>query len=184
MRVFCEANIEHNEDTIKTLFKAKSHVYGKRRILIRMIIGACLVIAGLVLNVTYMVQAALLMIGAWLLVSRDFASTQKAEEVLKVRGGTLPKIEYRFCETYFELQDGKKKKINYNELERLVEDGQYFYLFENSNSICMINKKTVKGLSLEDFVEHLETRSEKTFEADKSFLNMNLRDILRLLKTH
>lgn len=188
MRIYCEAKIKHNKETIQTLFKVASHVYEKKRILLRLLLGAVMVIAGLVVRVSIIAQAFLFMIGAWLLVSKDFKATEQAEETIRVRGGSLPDISYIFTENAIEVRDKNAKnnkigrRIKYQQLKRIVEDAGYLYLFEDRDSVCMVDKKSIKEMKIEDLITHIEKRSGLSWEQDKSFFSMNLKEFLQMIK--
>ena len=81
--------IQHTEDTIQRLFKTEYFTYSKRRILARMLVGAAMVVTGLLYQRNRIVQVILLMIGCWLLFSRDFPASVQADRTLEKRKGRL-----------------------------------------------------------------------------------------------
>ena len=62
-------------------------------------------------------------------------------------------------------------------ITRRVEDRQYLYLFVNRNSVCMLEKNSVKPADLMAFAKLLEEKTGLKWRAEKSFLSMSIYDM-------
>ena len=58
-----------------------------------------------------------------------------------------------------------------------MEDRQYLYLFVNRNSVCMLEKDSVKPADLMAFAKLLEEKTGLKWRAEKSFLSMSIYDM-------
>ncbi len=182
MIVYFEGRVTHTKQTIKTLFKTTYYVYEKKKILTRMAIGVVLAVAALFIPMPTVLEVILLMLGAWLLVSRDYPATERADKAIEARKGHFPTIKYTFSDKSIVLEDRKKAFLKYSQIQLLVEDDGYFYLFENKGSVCMIDKQTITPASLQDFINFLQEKTGKTTQKNKTFFQMNLYDLLGMLK--
>ena len=75
---FYHAKITHTEKTVEQLYKMQYYVYEKPRMLLRLLIGFGLVAATVAAGFPTWAKALLLLVGAWLLVSRDFPAAVRA----------------------------------------------------------------------------------------------------------
>ena len=89
---------------------------------------------------------------------------------------------YSFGQDKVHLSGEGSMDIPYNKLTRLVEDKQYLYLFLNRNSVCMMEKDSVKPADLMAFAKFLEEKTGRKWQAEKSFLSMSIYDIRRAFK--
>lgn len=90
------AKIPHTEKTVEQLYKMQYYVYEKPRMILRALIGFGLVAAAVLSSLPTWAKALLLLIGAWLLVSRDFPAAVRADKALSERKAKLPDMNYGF----------------------------------------------------------------------------------------
>ncbi len=175
--------IQHTEDTIQRLFKTEYFTYSKRRILARMLVGAAMVVTGLLYQRNRIVQVILLMIGCWLLFSRDFPASVQADRTLEKRKGRLPQNTCTFFDSGMDLDGEGRMRLAYSRFQQLVEDERYLYLFLGKGSVCMIDKETIERGSVEELKEFVEKHTGLTWRAkSKSLLQMNLYDVWQMLQ--
>ena len=93
------AKITHTEKTVEQLYKMQYYVYEKPRMILRALIGFGLVVAAVLSSLPTWGKAILLLIGAWLLVSRDFPAAVRADKALNERRAKLPNMSYGFAPT-------------------------------------------------------------------------------------
>ena len=72
--------------------------------------------------------------------------------------------------------------IPYRDFTRLVEDRQFLYLFVTRNSICMMEKDSLKPADIMAFAKFMEEKTGLKWRAEKSFLSMSIYDIRQTLK--
>ena len=176
------AKIHHSEKTIETLYKMQRYTYDKPRILLRLGLGLVLAAAALTVSMPMWLRALLLLVGAWLMASRDFPAQMRADKVLQERKAKLPEMQYEFYGDHLKLSGEGSMTIGYRKLTRLAEDKMFFYLFLSRDSVCMMEKESLKPQKQDDFKLFLEERSGQKWRQEKSFLSMNLPDVLQILR--
>ena len=72
--------------------------------------------------------------------------------------------------------------IPYGKFTRLVEDRQYLYLFVSRNSVCMLERDSVRPDDIMAFAKFLEEKTGLGWRAEKSFLSMSLYDLRQTLR--
>lgn len=176
------AKITHTEKTVEQLYKMQYYVYEKPRMLMRALIGFGLVVAAVAAGLPTWGKALLLLLGAWLLVSRDFPAAVRADRALSERKAKLPNMSYCFGPDKVHLSGEGNMDISYKKFTRLVEDRQYLYLFISRNSVCMMEKESVKPSDLMGFAEFMAKKTGLEWRAEKSFLSMSIYDIRRAFR--
>ena len=179
---YYRAKITHTEKTVEQLYKMQYYVYEKPRMILRMLIGFSLVLTAVVTGFPTWAKALLLLFGAWLLVSRDFPAAVRADRALSERKAKLPNMSYSFGPEAVNLTGEGSMDIPYSNFTRLVEDRQFLYLFVTRNSICMIEKDSVKPADIMAFAKYMEEKTGLKWRAEKSFLSMSIYDIRQTLK--
>ena len=176
------ASIRHTEKTVEQLYKTQYYVYEKKRILLRILIGFGLVITAVLTGLPTWVKALLLLIGAWLLVSRDFPAAVRADRAISERKAKLPNMNYEFHADRLHLSGEGSMDIPYKKLTHLIEDNEYLYLFLSRSSVCMMERASLKPPQILEFARFLEEKTGLSWRREKSFLNMSLYDFRRMLQ--
>lgn len=171
------AKIAHTEKTVEQLYKMQYYVYEKPRMILRALIGFGLVAAAVVSGLPTWGKTLLLLVGAWLLVSRDFPAAVRADRALSERKAKLPDMSYGFGPDGVHLSGEGSMNLPYKKFTRLVEDKQYLYLFVSRNSVCMMEKDSVKPDDIMAFAAFLEEKTGLKWRAEKSFLSMSIYDL-------
>ncbi len=177
-----KGSVEHTKDTIHVLYKTTYEIYEPRRVILRMFVGFLMVIAGIFLTLPMIIQGILFMGGTWLMVSRDFPAKIMASEALEKRGDNLPTLITEFHERFMMLQDGSSIKLQYKDIEHLVEEEKLIILFFSKDSAVVISKDTLEGGTLEEFMAFLEKITNLPFRKIQSWFRMSIRDLYRLMK--
>ena len=136
-----QGRIDHTEDSIQALFQAQYNTYRLGLVVVTAVAGVALAAAGLFAPVPVLAQGLLLLAGCMLFVGRDFPAIVRAESVIEARHGVLPSSVCTFCAGHMELEEGGvKKKLRYEQLDRIVQDRQYLYLFFGPDSAVMVER--------------------------------------------
>ena len=177
-----QAKITHTEKSVEQLYKTQYYVYEKPRMLLRAVIGFVLVVTAALSSFPTWAKALLLLIGAWLLVSRDFPAAVRADRALSERKARLPSMNYSFGPETVHLSGEGRMDIPYSKFTHLVEDRQFLYLFVARNSICMMEKESVKPADIMAFAKYMEDKTGLKWRAEKPFLSMSIYDLRQALK--
>lgn len=165
------------------MFKVQYYTYQTLRVILRGVIGVTFVGLALVFNnIDMRLQSLLIMIGAWLLVSKDFKSKLSAEKSLQEREYELPQMNYEFLDKKF-LVDGEGSMIvEYTKIKRLVEDKEYMYIFLGKTAIFMLNKEDINNNNnnnLENLKLSISEKSGLAWESLNSILFINFQRFKR-----
>ena len=175
--------IEHTEKTITDLYRAQYHAYEKPQMLVWMAVGFVLIFITAFSNLPIWAKGILLFIGGWMVVSMDFPAQVRADRVMDVRHGNLPKMEYEFHKDAMKVSGEGSMSIPYKKIERLTEDKGYFYVFMGKDSMCMIDRTTIKPKSADEFKEFLANKTGLPWLNEKSLLLFNLADVILMMDT-
>ena len=115
-------------------------------------------------------------------MSRDFPAAVRADKALSERKAKLPDMSYGFGPDKVHLSGEGSMDLPYKKFTRIVEDARYLYLFVSRNSVCMMEKDSVKPADLMAFAKLLEEKTGLRWRAEKSFLSMSIYDIRRAFR--
>ena len=174
------ASIDHSEKTIERLYRTQRRTYDKGRIFLRLVLGFGMVLAAALVALPTWLKAILLLVGAWLMASGDFPAQIRADRAVQDRGGSLPKMRYEFYEDHLKLTGEGSMNIGYRKLNRLLEDREFYYLFLERDSVCMIDRESLKPAKQEDFRLFLENATGLNWRQEKSFLSIDLADLIKM----
>ncbi len=177
-------SIQHTPDTIQLLYKTEYYTYDTLRILVRFLIGVTLILAGLMAEIPRIVQILLLLAGCWLVISKDFPASVRADRALETRKAALPRHVCAFYEKRVELSGEGTVNLAYDKFQHLIEDNGYLYLFLDRRSVCMVAKDSVEGGSPEELKKFVAGRTGLRWRRNRSLLMMNLADLRLAVKNH
>ena len=181
MAVQYQGRIDHTEDSIQALFQAQYNTYRLGWVVLTAAAGVALAAAGLFAPVGHLAQGLLILAGCMLFVGRDFPAIVRAEKVIEARGGRLPASSVTFCAGHMEMEEGgMKKKLRYDQLDRILQDRKFLYLFFGPDSAVMVERASVTPGSAQDVMDLVAGRSGKQWEAPFSLLTFNIRDLVRI----
>ena len=175
-------SIHHTEDTIQLLYKTQYYTYDTLRVVIRLLIGAAMVVVGFSAVMPRPLQVLLLMGGCWLIVSKDFPAAVQADRVIDARKGALPQNTCTFYDSGMDLDGEGHMRIQYGQFQRLVEDEHYLYLFLGKRSVCMVEKDSVEHGSAQELKEFVEKHTKLKWVKNKSLLQLNLKDLRQAVR--
>lgn len=174
---YFEIQMTFDDDTIRRMFRAEYYTYETVQRLIRFCLGAAGVMAALFAPVPTAAKVVLLMIGVWLLVAGDFPSKVQAEGVISRRGGKSSRVSYHVEPEGLRIKGGGY--IAYKNLDKLVYDDEYLYLFVNRQNAVMLPVNAVGSDRLESFKTTVQEKSGGTFKRlTTGALEYNIKDLL------
>lgn len=173
---YFSGEITHTEETIFRLFRAQYHTFCKRQMLLRLLAGLAFVAIAVVLAIPMWIKTVILVIGAWLLMSLDFPSQIKADKTLVERRALLPVMKYEFFPKDMKISGEGSMRMDYKKLINLVVDTEYLYLFSSPETVCMIERATVRE-SDEKLMEFLAEKTGLEWKRDKSFFLLNFYEL-------
>lgn len=177
---YFEAIMVYDDDTIRRMFKTEYYTYEKLRLAGRYVLAIALVAAALLGGLPTIPQALCLMIGAWLFVTPDFPSKVRAEGVIQHRGGQKSSVTLTFDGKAIGIGNGQM--IPYTAADRLIEDERYYYIFRDKQTAVMVPKGGVTVGDPASFRDYIEEKTGKKFETNKNLMNMNLKDLIAMIR--
>lgn len=177
---YFEATMMHDDDTIRLMFKTEYYTYEKLRLMLRYVLAIALVAAALLAGLPVVGQGVCMAIGAWLFVTPDFPSKVRAEGVIQQRGGQKSSVTLTFDGKSIGIGNGAQ--IPYAQIDRLIEDKDYFYIFKDKQTAVMVPKSNITPSGEEAFRTYIQEKTDRKFETNKNFLNMNLRDLIAMIR--
>jgi hypothetical protein len=164
------------------MFKVAYYKFQIKKVFGWLFVGAVLVVLGLTGNFPIGIQGILMMIGCWILVSGDFPARYKADRTLEARNQSLPTIISTFYNDFVELTGEGHMKLKYSNFKYLLEEHEYFFLFIDKDSVCMIDSRTLQPNNIEKFKIFVSDKTNLEWKQRKTLLNMSLADLLQLWK--
>lgn len=175
-----EATIFFNDETIRRMFRTEFYTYENFQRLLWLAVAFALVALALFVPVPTAVKALCLLLGCTMFAMPDFLSRVAAEGVIMQRGGAESSVKCRINDSGVFVENGTQ--IPFEQLDRLVEDDQYFYLFQSRQLAVMLPKSALLPNSPERFARFVAKASGKDWQRTKSLWGMNLRDLIQLFK--
>ena len=135
--VYFEAETVFNDDAIRWMFRAEYYSYERLKILFRAGLGLLLLLLAFFFVKITAVKGVLMLIGCWFMVSTDFPSRMRAEQLIESRKGQTSKVRYQFTGDSV-LIDQTGRSLPYDKIDRMLVDKRCFYLFESRQNAVMV----------------------------------------------
>lgn len=175
--------MEHTEESIYRLSSVQFNVFGVWHKIARIITALTLLWLGVNMKSSVVVAAFCLMVGAWMIASLNQIPKHKARKLIGSADGKLPKSSYAFEEQHIRIKStGASSTISYDQIVRLVEDDDYFYLFINRNAAYMVAKKSIEP-NAKELRSFLAEHTGLQWTANRPLWKMNVRDIISRAKS-
>ena len=154
-----ETETVFTEDAVRGLFRAQFLLFEQLRIWSRVLVGALL--TGFAFSSVLGTPQRVLCIaaGVWLLIGWNTVAKARADAVLKQRGDSEGRVIYRFAEEEIQIEDSGSWR--YEELMKLAQDEQRYYLFHNPQTAIVVDMKALKPADAAGFTSWIEARSGK-----------------------
>ena len=133
-----EAKVIFNDETIRRMFRTEFYTYEGMQRLVWLAVAFALVMLALFVPIPTVVKVLCLLVGCAMFAMPDFLSRVAAEGVIMQRGGAESTVSCRINAGGVDVENGAH--IPFDKIDRLVEDDQYFYLFQSRQMAVMIPK--------------------------------------------
>lgn len=175
-----EAAVLFDRATILRMFRIEYYAFERLQLLTRLLIAAILLFMGLFGGLPQIATIPCLAVGAWLIVSLDFPSKVRAERVLQQQGEQPSKVRYRFNDTGIYVENGAHLK--YEQVGRLIEDDEYFYIFQDRQFAVMVPKTALLPDSPERFHKYIARQCGMEWKRGDSLLMVDRKDFVQMLQ--
>ena len=176
------ASITHTEKTVQRLYRTQYYAYAKGKILLRLGLGLALILTGVLAALPTWLRALLMLIGTWLAVSGDFPAQLRADRALQARRAALPSMRYEFYDDRVFLSGEGSMSLPYKKLSRLAEDRDYLYLFETRESVCMLERASLRPADERAFMKFIEEKTGLFWRREGSLLSIGLADLILMVR--
>lgn len=175
-----KASVTFNDKTIQQVFRTEYFTYDRIKVLLRAVVGFALIAVAIFAGFNTAITVVLLLIGCWLFIALDFPSKVRAEGVIQRRKGMENTVHLRFGEIYIEVTE-EKKQYKYTEIDRLVADKEYLFIFFSRQKALMLDVNTLEPKDASAFRNFVAEKSGKQWKTT-SILFMNFRDLRQAIK--
>ena len=192
-----EAKVVFNDETIRRMFRTEFYTYcyasrlpppepsGSKRYeglrhLLWLAAAFVLVMAALFTAIPTVIKVLCLLVGCAMFAMPDFLSRVAAEGVIMQRGGAETTVSCRVNDNGVDVENGAH--IPFAKIDRLVEDDQYFYIFQSRQMAVMIPKGSLLPANPERFAKVLAKETGKDWQRSKSLWGLNLKDLIQMGK--
>ena len=170
--------MEHTEESVRRLAKVQydTFSFSVKLLWYAVCLLAILVGFGLIVDLGKPLRYIPLAFGCMGIVNIGASGRLRAGKTLEAvrRQGGFPCTAMTFTEREIQIVErtGGENTLEYGGLFRLVEDGEYLYLFINQNAAYMVPKEQLEDE--ESFRRFLEEKSGRSFQRPASLLNFRL----------
>ena len=171
-----EAKVIFNDETIRRMFRTEFYTYEGMQRLVWLAVAFALVMLALFVPIPTVVKVLCLLVGCAMFAMPDFLSRVAAEGVIMQRGGAESTVNAGGVD----VENGAH--ISFDQIDRLVEDDQYFYLFQSRQMAVMIPKGSLLPANPERFAKVLTKETGKDWQQPKSLWGLNLKDLIQMVK--
>ncbi len=165
-----QATMTHDENTFKLLARKRYDLFHKGNLVGRTIISGGALVLGVMNFETW--WGVVLIVYSSYMTSSKYASAdhiaKKMVKGIKEAGLEFPTSRYLFRDNAMEVI-GMPENVSlgdpvmYDEIQRIAEDAEYFYIFPNAAGGYMMPKAQL-GKQEDDFRRFLEEKTKKPFE--------------------
>lgn len=170
------AKMKHNATTITKLVQTQYDTFQFKNKLVQVLVGFGLILFGLFAPKEWFMPWIALFVGCVMLANLNLVPKRQSKQILSQMGKNFPKSDYTFSDDGFTFYD-KGDRISYKSLIRLVEDGQYAYLYVSQMSAYMVDKRTITGGTVEQWKAFLADRSDLSWSRPASLLTFRFKDL-------
>lgn len=175
-----EATMVFNDETIRLMFRTEYYTYERMQLLSRYAIALVLLFMAIWVELPTAAKVLCLLVGCWLFFAGDFPSRIQAEGVLQQRGGAETTVKCRVNEKGFDVENGTH--FDYAQVDRLVYDKEYYYIFQNRQSAIMFPRESLVPGNPERFEKYIAKMTGKEWKRTGGLLALNWRDLRQMIQ--
>ena len=174
------AYIVQTPQTIRRYAEVQFNVFHTTAKIVGAAVSVALVLLGGFVVKQEVPSLLLIFLGCVLFTNLNAPANFTANRVIALFKGKFPTIRYRFTADGMYVNN-KADPVPYSSFIRLVEDENYFYLFQSTQYGSMIRKDTVGGDgSTYNLRDMLEERTGRKWTRPPTMLNFKLKNIREL----
>lgn len=174
------ASITQSAQTIKRYARIQYGIFYRKVKLIGFALSVALVLVGGFLVKSEGLSLLLIFLGCILFTNMNAPANFTANRVIALFKGKFPTLNYSFGPEGFGI-DGREETIKYKKLMRLVEDDEYFYLFQSPQYGSMLKKSSVQGKDgAIGLRKMLEEKTKLKWTKPSTVFNFGLKDLKEL----
>ena len=172
------ARMRHSPETVRRFTALQYDTFEWGRKLLMLLLSAGCMLLGLVSG-SAVLAVLCFFVGALLLTNLNARANAVADGVIEAMGGSFPELEYTFGESAF--RDGEARpEVPYTRLMRLIEDGEYLYLFISRASGYMLARESAEGEGgAEGLMRFLSEKTGLSWTKPVSLWTFRLQDLWR-----
>ena len=172
------ARMRHGPETVRRFTSLQYNTFELWRKLLMLCLSAGCMLLGLASGAA-VPAVACFFVGALLLTNLNARANAVADGVIEAMGGSFPELVYSFGEDSFRDGDARPE-VAYAKLMRLIEDGEYLYLFVSKASGYMLARDSVEGEGgCEGLMRFLAEKTDLSWTKPVSLWTFRLRDLWR-----
>ena len=175
------AEICHSKETLKQFTLLQYNTFEWWRKLLLIVVSAALILFGIFYAPSFgspLLTILCIFIGCILFTNLDARANTGADQVVVAMHGQFPTLRYSFSDSGFTDGEGRPT-VPYDQLYRLMEDGQYLVLFTSKASGYMFRKDSVQGEDgINGLMNLLSQKSGLAWKRPFSLLSFGLWDLL------
>lgn len=170
-----KASVTFNEKSVERVFRAAYFTYDKLKVVLRAAAGLALIAAAVFLGLPTWAMVLCLIVGCWLFVALDFPSKVRAAGTVDALKGRSNLIHLRFTEFAVEVVE-EKKRYKYENVDRLIADKEYLFLFFDRQTAVMVETKTLQPGDVSAFRNFIAGKTGKVWKTTSIFF-MNYKEL-------
>lgn len=174
------ASVTFDEKAILRVFRTEYFTYDRIKVLLRAIAGFALIAVAIFASFNTAITVILLLIGCWLFIALDFPSKVRAEGVIAQRKGQKSTVHLHFGEIYIETEEDHKQ-YKYSEIDRLIVDKEYLFIFFSRQKALMLESATIKPQELSAFRNFVADKAGKSWKTTSIFF-MSFKDLKEAIR--
>ena len=177
------AGMVHSEKSIRRLAILQYDLFQPYRKYVIMAAGAAMIVFGFFGGLNLQGAGVCVFLGCLCLWFSKAPAQVTANRMVEAIRGKYPRTELYFREEGVAVTDGKDWfRMDYEMIQRVVEDKEFYYLWLTRATSYMIDKTTVEPADQKAFKAFLEQKTGLLTEAPPTLLRFNLGAVLRRVK--
>ena len=177
------AGMVHNEKSIRRLAVLQYDLFQPYRKYVILAAGAAMIVFGVFGGLNLQGAGVCVFLGCLCLWFSKAPAQVTANRMVEAIRGKYPRTELYFREEEVAVTDGKDWfYMDYEVIQRVVEDKGYFYLWLSHATSYMVDKATLEPADQKAFKAFLEAKTGLLTEAPPTLLRFNLGALRRRVR--
>lgn len=179
---YCGRNV-YDEQATLAFCKTQFNIFQVKKQVFLIIAFIVCVLAGLSGAFNNAVSIIFISIGCWFITMIKSIPKGNAEKILEAMNGKFPSSLYKFDCDGFDIYSGKdRNRIEYDSIIRLVDEGNYCFLFATPQIAYMIRKDSLDPCDIDGFMEFISYKADIQWTLSKPWYMLGIKDLLNRKK--